>query len=186
MFLELFLERLSCLCEILGRECMQAFCSSWTPNTHNTARFNVIICSERRNTPKQTEKPFNAFWHPEGKGAQGVLFFPPNTQDPQQSTTRFQEKHPGCQQQNLTTEGRSQCLRNKGFTVGWFLPLTLQAMFSRTMDRGSALANISFFLEAVLVSIHVCWAMYLGVCVIGKSEQEIQYLSSLPFLLHAD
>lgn len=113
--------------------------------------------------------------------------FPPNTPDPQQSTTRLQENvQPGCQQQNLTSEGRSQCLRNKGFTVGWLLPLMLQAVVSRTIDRGSALASISFFLEAVLVSIHICWGMYLRVCVTGKSEHEISYLSSLPFLLHAD
>lgn len=47
MFPELFLEKLSYLCEISGRECVQAFCSAWTPNTHHAARLNVIICSKR-------------------------------------------------------------------------------------------------------------------------------------------
>lgn len=75
MFPELFLERLSYLCEISGRECMQAFCSAWTPNTHHTARLNVIICSKREIHCKANYATLQCVLTPRRERCQGNLFF---------------------------------------------------------------------------------------------------------------
>lgn len=117
MFLELFLERLSCLCEILGRECMQAFCSSWTPNTHNTARFNVIIIrSERRKTASKLNNPSMLFDTQKRKVPRECCFLPPTHQTHNNQPLGSKKNViPGCQQQqNLTTEGRISVWGTRG------------------------------------------------------------------------
>lgn len=137
MFLELFLERLSCLCEILGRECMQAFCSSWTPNTHNTARSNVIIMFWKKQHCKANWTTLRCPLTPRRERCPGNVVFSSQHIQPTAINHKAPRKNvqPGCQQQQkLTTEGRSQCLRNKGLSVGWLLPLKHRVLFRLLED----------------------------------------------------
>lgn len=183
MFPELFLERLSYLCEISGRECMQAFCSAWTPNTHHIARLNVIICSEREIHCKANYATLQCILTPRREKCQGNGFFPPNTPDPQQWTTRLQEKPTARLPAAAKYDHRREksVSEEEGALCGLVAPIRAVAVVCRTAGRGSALGNIYLFLEAVLFSIHVCWGMNLRFCVIGKSGCKMELLQFAAF-----
>lgn len=160
MFPELFLERLSYLCEISGRECMQAFCSAWTPNTHHTARLNVIICSKREIHCKANCATLQCVLTPRRERCQGNLFFfffPPNTPDPQQWTTRLQEKRAaGLPAAEKHDHGRKKSVSEEEGTLRVLVaPIGAVVIISRTVSRSSALQNICFFLKAALLSVHI-------------------------------
>lgn len=108
----------------------------------------------------------------------GIVVFPPNTPDPQQWTTRLQGKRTGRLPITAKPDHRREksVSEEEGVLCGMVAPIKAVAMVSRTVDRISALENIYFFLGAVLVSIQVCWGMYLGVCGAGKSEHETEFL----------
>lgn len=150
MFPELFLERLTYLCEISGRACMQAFCSAWTPNTHHTARLKVIICSKMEIHCKTNYTTLQCILTPRRERCQENISFAPNVPDPQQWTIRLQEK---CAARlpaaaKYGHREKSQSLRKRG--LPWTgSPIRAVALISRTASRGSALGNTSFFSEAV-------------------------------------
>lgn len=153
MFPELFLERLSYLCEISGRECMQAFCSAWTLNTHHTARLNVIMCSKKEIHCKANYTTCQCVLTRGRERCQGNSFISPNTPDPQQRTMRFQEK---CAARLPAT---AQCDHRRKKSVSEeeedlhrpLAPIRDVAIISRTGSRGSALQNTYSSLKAVLL-----------------------------------
>lgn len=178
MFLELFLERLSCLCEILGRECMQAFCSSWTPNTHNTARSNVIIMFWKKKHCKANWTTLRCPLTPRRERCPGNVVFSSQHTQPTAINHKAPRKNiqSGCQQQqNLTMEGRSQCMA---------APIKAVAMASRTTDTG---CGKYLFLLRSSVSEHPCLLRNVpgGLCN-RKIRTWNRIPGLLPFLLHAD
>lgn len=184
MFPELFLERLSYLCEISGRECMQAFCSAWTPNTHHTASLNVITCSKREIHCKANYTTLRCILTPRRERCQGNSFLLPSTPDPQQWTTRLQEK---CAAR-LPAAAKYDRRREKsvsgeeGALHGLVAPIRVVAIVCRTVSRGSALQNIYFFFKAPLIE-HTCLLKnkLVCVCVIGKSGCKTELLPFAPF-----
>lgn len=137
LFLELFLERLPCLCEILGRECVQAFCSSWTPNTHNTARFNVIICSERRNPVSKLNNPSMLFDTQKEKVPRECCFSTQHTR-PTTINDKLQENHTArLPATAIPDHGKEKLVsEEQGVLCGMVAPIKAVPVVSRTMDRG--------------------------------------------------
>lgn len=182
MFPELFLERLSYLCEISGRECMQAFCSAWTLNTHHTARLNVIMCSKKEIHCKANYTTCQCVLTRRRERCQGNSFISPNTPDPQQWTMRLQEK---CAAK-LPATARCDRRRKKSVSeeeedLRRLLALFRDvAIFSRTGSRDSAMQNIYSFLKAVLLSTYLLRNEFIS-CVVGKSWCKTQLLQFAAF-----